>query len=551
MDLLDEKNEFLILLSQNKTYDIVEKLFETMFYDEKEKFLNNYNLVFNFLENFSLENKEKFAKLLSNHFPHSKEMNLEEIDPHHYKKIKKFWKLKKEKNIPLICAFIPYLEDKDIANILSENTFCFSTYQLKNETIENIVLRLLDFKYIDTLMFLQKEYQIDYKIDIYKNKKLKELLEKKGKEHIELIPFISRVFYQNYFEYLENIILDKMENKQCLSKEENELFQAEIVKNYSKIYKEDHVEYFEKLLSTLTYASGDLQTTKRWIEKNFPQYQGKSFPLWALGHPNAEIVTYQMKEDVDLFEYNEKLNKFFLVNLTRLKKHENDKSLLEIIHYSKKEWIEKLLSEKKVNDQSRKLYTILLASETDYILNKSLLINLDDYTNYLYNQVYEELNQEKKDEAIISYVNNFLFQETLKSKENKKEWNISNIFYKFYTSQEEGILTILLNHLKILGKNKQENSEYINEYKEVFTKLIKNYSFKVDNVENKRYELSMAIIDYMLPFPSVIDDLHQLCSSINKEDYSDLSKKVFHLVEFIYLNNHVKNEKIIEKKLKI
>jgi hypothetical protein len=548
---MNEKNQLLALLSQNKVYDIVENILQEMYFDERENFFKDYNVFFHLLDKFSLEEKEKFTTLIINNFPEEKNIDLTKLDEENYKKIKKFWKLKKEKEIPLVFGLCVFLNDKQIAKILEDNYFSFSTNKISPEMAKKIIICLAENQYIETLMFLKEKHQIDYRLDLYKDNKFKELLIEKGNKNIALIPFVSKMLYEDYFDTLENILRKKMDENTFLSEQENQLFQKEILKNYQKFLKETTLKSFEKLLSTLTYASNDYYQTKNWIHNNILEYQGKKIPLWVMGHTNAKKVTKEMMEEIDIFEYCESLNKVFIDNIITLKEYENETSIFSIFSFSKKDWIEKLLSEKDVLGKKRNIYTILINSDSSYTLVQNLLVTLNDYTNFLKNKNYEDLEIKEKEEIIINYVHHFLFQETFKSKDDKKEFNMSTIFYKFYSKQELEIIKILLEHLKLLANKKEEKEQYIIQYKESLLKVMNSYYFRKSDDENERYNFLLSIVNYMVDFPKTIEEIYQITSQKDLSDYSDTAKKVFKLIDFIYLDNDIEKTKISQKKLKI
>lgn len=548
---MNEKNQLLLLLSQNKIYDIVENTLKAMYFSERENFFNNYNLFFHLLDQFSLEEKEKFTQLIIDNFPEEKNIDLTKLDDENYKKIKKFWKLKKEKEIPLVLGLCVFLNDQQIAKIIEDNYFSFSTSKLSPEIAKKIIMGLAENKYVDTLMVLKENHQIDYKLEIYKDNKFKELLVEKGEKNIALMPFISKVLYEDYFDILENILRKKMDNNTFLSEQENQLFQKEILKNYQKFLKETTLKSFEKLLSTLTYASNDYEQTKNWIQNNIKEYQGEKIPLWAMGHTNAKKVTKEMMKEIDIFEYCESLNKVFIDNIINLQEYENNSSIFSIFSFSKKDWIEKLLLEKDVLGKKRNLYTILINSNSSYNLVQNLLVTLNDYTQVLKNKNYEDLEIQEKKEIINNYVNNFLFQETIKSNEDNKEFNISTILDKFYSRQEGEIINILLEHLKELENKKEEKEKYVIHYTKSFLKVINSYFFMKSVDENERYNFLLSVVNYMVDFPKSMEEIYKVTSQKNLINYSDTAKKIFKLIDFIYLNNHVEKTKIAQKKLKI
>lgn len=566
----EDVDKIISNIALGNTADAIKILSERTYYSA---FNNKENVLNFFLHNTEKEN-DKFLNLFleknGNEINEEFTTNNEKINS----VFSNYWKGKIPQNSPFFAYLIPFLNEDQIAKIITDIGFYnFSKDTINTSFFSEFTAKIIKKNQIKVIKAFKENYygyydNIDKKNSSLYGKTPEEYCDIKMKNDFNYCETLSTISGYNINNLYENFFLnlaeeDKTINKRKLSQKNEHIFEKFLK---TKFHSLENEETKEKIVSLTLAHNDNLYLLNLAISElglsNLNEYKPKIIPVWA--HSSK----YLIPEGKDEISEKTKLYKMFIDSgISIYDKHPQvvtslideifsngqyqGKEILSNIYKSPKECQQDLFIIKENDGNPYSIFQLLIEGEyNSYSLKEIFNFSPQNLNPSLIDKKFNSSSYETltQDEKIL--FNEICFEQTWLSPQFKKyfysQTHLNGFFSNLYGF--EPIPIIIKEYISLTKDSPKEKYQQI--YFDIIENYINTYAFPYLDENSTSYNDIVMMIDYFssnknLPWQKLLDytllgkpylDENQIEKtkpfSANKSKFYDGSKNIA-----TYLNN--------------
>ncbi len=503
--------------ADGKHFPIIKQLLSD---SDIDNLLNNQTLILGILKQLEKTNEtNEFIEFLLEkryNFFQSAETLKDSIE---IEAINKFWGIEFKHNHPIFLILGPHLNDESLSKIFTNYNFFNIDGEIKKETCNPVVVTLMNKCWNQSITKLIEEYffisHLEKYENVYENPKdpngekinLESLFFQKTITNPELIPSYTKIFYNTIEQVAEKWLFHHLDQeKQNIT----------LIKTFfDTVFQELSEDGKENLISQTLYKTENLELFKYAAAKvgatSLKDYSPKSIPIWRYSqeHKNSFIFRKLLANGTDVFDYNSKHNKVFILSILDKTNPREIKDYLNSQKIPFESLVPKIFEEKTDNHNNKTNNFSILLSTNDSKINPLLNLKLEDLA-FKYKKFkpekYQELSINEKLQLVSDVLNETFLKDVYANTDNYYHKSIINkkinlnlwINNDYYLSDP---IYLIEEHLNLLS---QCNDKTFEKYKNMTAKyfpalehMFEYYSFQTIRKDSPIYNMYIKMIDFV------------------------------------------------------
>ncbi len=509
-------HEGLKSFSEGKHLPLIKQLLIESYSDT---FIENQTLIMGFLRQLEKTNEtsEFIEFLMERRFNFFTPLQSPE-NISNKKALNDFWGMELKDNYPFFLFLGPYLKEEDLSKIIKNYDFFNIDNDVKQEICNPLVVSLMKKSWNTCLTNLNEEYFFISNLDRYENLYVNPSDPDGEKINLERFFFKATIdnpsLINNYTKIFYNT-LEQTAEKWFFHHLEQDKQNIPLIKNFlDTVLPELNQEGKEMIIAQTLYKTENLDLFKHASAKvgatSLKDYSPTTIPVWKYSqeHKNNFIFRKLLANGVDVFDYNSRNNKVFLLSILDSTHPREIKDQLNSLKIPFESLVPRLFEEKIDNHNNTTNPFSILLGTADSKINPILNLTLEDLSHKSKKfkaERYQELSINEKlqllsdilEETFLKpvYVNtDFYYRSVQNKKINLNLW-INNDYYL------NDPIHLIEEHLNLLS---QANDKTFEKYKYMTAKYFPALEtmFEYYSVQNIRkdtpiYNMYIKMIDFV------------------------------------------------------